>query len=242
MTSLPADLFISDERRFLHLKTDSGIPKSLFISLVTLCLLVFFKQSIAAPSPTPQLTTPAEFNPTGTPIAEAVTSANPKLMGAHQRALDEAPLTPISASESNRPGVHFSTSSNLEKISLLQVNITRDSRDHYPPFDLRIQIEVQYLGTSELSWASTELIFSSEQANAIGGASTCSNRPNPALKLTPANRTLSYRLRSSNIYRMDFDWRLFKGQYQPILRLFSGQHCQEKSLFHAKTLEIDFIP
>ena len=242
MTSLLSVLLVICCRWDLYLKPHPGVLKPSFISLVALCLLVCFKQSIAAPWSTKQLTTPVGFNATGTHAAEANGSSNPELTSTHHPNLNKTQGTPLDTSQSNKPGRHFSTSGSLHETNLLRVGITRDPNDLYPPFDLRIQIDVQYMGSSELTWRSTELTFPLKKTKAIGGSSTCTNRPNPALKLNPVNTKLSYRLRSSNTYKMDFDWRLFEGRHQPLLRLFTGQNCRGKDLFHSTTLEFEFTP
>lgn len=245
MTSLLGYLFIIDDGMVFHFKTS---PKSLKPSpasvkyLAILSLLMSFNQAVAAPVSDKKLTSALNFNALGAHISKAARLSNQKLLPAHQTSLDKTRETTLDASQKDRPKRPIPASTGLDQSSLLQVNISRDPSDKYPPFDLSIQIEVQYLGSSDLTWGSTELTFPSKQTKAIGGASTCSNRPSPAFKLSPANTNLSYRLRSSNIYKVDFDWRLFEGRHKPRLRLYSKQNCQEKNLFHARTFEIDFIP
>jgi len=53
---------------------------------------------------------------------------------------------------------------------------------------------------------------------------------------------MNYRFRSSNIYGMDFDWRLYQGQHEVKLNLFSDKDCAEESLIHTSSLQIEFIP
>ncbi len=148
----------------------------------------------------------------------------------------------ISFSEPGAANTKQLSRGKLPVIHILNVAISQEPRDRQPPFDLRIQLELQFLGNADLTWASTQLTFPNKQSKVIGGALTCANRPKPALTMNKRNRRMNYRFRSSNIYGMDFDWRLYQGQHEVKLNLFSDKDCAEESLIHTSSLQIEFIP
>ena len=242
MTSLRAYLYIISGGWLFHFKSGPKTPKPSAASvacLTLLSLLMALNHALAAPLEEKKLTSAVNLDSVGSYADETVQLSNQKLPWSHYTSLAKTQEIPLDGPQPNKP---IPKSLGLPKTMASQINITRDPNDNYPPFDLRIQIDVQYLGSSELTWGSTELTFPSKQPKAIGGSSTCTNRPIPALKLNPVNTKLSYRLRSSNTYKMDFDWRLFEGRHQPLLRLFTGQNCRKETLIHTRTFEIDFIP
>lgn len=116
-------------------------------------------------------------------------------------------------------------SNQFSKLSLLEFTVNREPDDIVPPHDFQITLGLRLNSSNAWKWKSTRLDIRRDE-RVIGGSKRCSESPRPDITWLRSVSQHKAWFTSDNQWGSDFDWRLFKGNHEFTIYLFSEPNCK----------------
>ena len=116
-------------------------------------------------------------------------------------------------------------SNQYSKLSLLEFTVSRAPEDIVPPYDFMVTLGLQLSNSNAWEWKSTRLDIRRDK-EVVGGSKRCSESPRPDIKWLQSVSQHKAWFKSDNQWGSDFDWRLFEGDHEFTIYLFSEPNCR----------------